>query len=275
MRKYEFDYEYFHEINCAQKAYWLGFFYADGYITKQGGFGCGISLKDKGHLEKFLQAIKISSLDCLENREETNSYRFTLFHKDFYNDLLNLGFTNTKSYDNTDLIFKLIPDSFKKDFLRGFWDGDGYITVTGENKNQTGIVSNNEILLKSIAEYINSIFGKNFVKVNNFDGYFRIRTSCVKAYNLCKYLYENSSIYLDRKYNNFLNLNKPVSKTKKYKYIKKLPSDRYYIYIPHNKKSETIGTFDTVKEAIEAFNKKAIEYKVPCQEYINEKLEVE
>ena len=275
MRKYEFDYEYFHEINCAQKAYWLGFFYADGYITKQGGFGCGISLKDKGHLEKFLQSINISSLDCLEIQEKTNSYRFQLFNKNLYNNLLNLGFTITKSYDQNDLIFKSIPNSFKKDFLRGYWDGDGYVSVSGENKNLTGVVSNNKILLDTIANYINSIFGKDFTKVINTDGYYRIRIYTAKAYRFCEYLYLNSKVHLDRKYNNFLNLKKPIKNKRQYKYIKKLPSNRYYIYIPHNKKPETIGTFNTIQEAIIAFNKKAVEYGVLCQMYINESLEAE
>ena len=273
MRKYSFDYEYFHEINCEQKAYWLGFFYADGYITKQGGFGCGISLKDKGHLEKFLKSIKVSSFDCLKKVEKSNSYRFQIFNKNFHDDLVKIGFTTEKSYDQSDLVFKNVPNQFKKDFLRGLWDGDGYISVSGEGKNLTGIVSNNQILLQSIVEYINSIFGKDFTKIINTDGYPRIKIYTAKAYIFCTYLYKNSNVYLERKYQNFLNLKKPKENNKQYKYIKKLPSGKYYIYIYYNKKKETVGTFATVKEAIQAFNLKAKEYNLPLQEYIDEKLE--
>ena len=51
------DENFFEEINTEEKAYWLGFFYADGYLVynKQYGIhGIGIELssKDKNHLEK-------------------------------------------------------------------------------------------------------------------------------------------------------------------------------------------------------------------------------
>ena len=42
-RKYYFNNEYFDRIDTEEKAYWLGFLYADGYISSNNnGFGCSL-----------------------------------------------------------------------------------------------------------------------------------------------------------------------------------------------------------------------------------------
>ena len=40
MKKYNFDEHYFDVIDCQEKAYWLGFICADGYIGKDFCRGC-------------------------------------------------------------------------------------------------------------------------------------------------------------------------------------------------------------------------------------------
>lgn len=274
-RKYYFNNLYFDSIDSEEKAYWLGFFYADGYILSGvNGFGCRLKEDDASHLKKFLKCIDINTLKCLRYDKSTKSYGFDLFDSHTYHELIQLGFTVNKSYDNNDSIFLKIPDSFKRDFIRGLWDGDGYVSISKANKNITGIVSNNKQLLITIANYLCEIFNKkDFCKVTYSDGYPRIRLTCKKAYELCYYLYNESKIYLDRKYNAYLNLNKPCVSKYKYKNIKRLPSGRYFVKINHDNKSETIGTFDTVKEAIEAYNKRAIELNKELQTYIDENLE--
>ena len=55
--EYVFNEDFFETIDSEEKAYWLGFIYADGYIT--GDDRCGIALKniDNIHLEKFKKSI--------------------------------------------------------------------------------------------------------------------------------------------------------------------------------------------------------------------------
>lgn len=43
----------FSEVNSEESAYWLGFMYADGYVTKNGYVGLSLFIIDKSHLEKF------------------------------------------------------------------------------------------------------------------------------------------------------------------------------------------------------------------------------
>lgn len=57
-RKYFFDESRFHDIDTEEKAYWLGFLYADGYINEdRHAIEIGLKASDKGHLEKFLRFI--------------------------------------------------------------------------------------------------------------------------------------------------------------------------------------------------------------------------
>ena len=43
----------FEIINTEEKAYWLGFIYADGYVSDEYSFEVSLSLKDKEHLMKL------------------------------------------------------------------------------------------------------------------------------------------------------------------------------------------------------------------------------
>ena len=46
-RKYQVNEFFFDEIDSEEKAYWLGFIYADGYVNTNGNkFGINLSLKD-------------------------------------------------------------------------------------------------------------------------------------------------------------------------------------------------------------------------------------
>ena len=275
-RKYYYNENYFHTIDSSEKAYWVGSFYADGYITKTNRFGCGLNIKDQEHLIKFLNTIGCSTL-ALRYDEKLKSYKFELYHQKLVKDLQQLGFTNHKSYDNTDIIFQNIPELYKIDFIRGLWDGDGYVSKLSQgNKgtNATGVISNNEKLLNTISKYINNHFGdETFCKVTKTDGYPRIRLRAAKAYKFCYWIYKDAIVYLDRKYENFLNFNKPYNWNRLYKHIKLLPSKHYFVDITNPEGNhEIIGTFNTVKEAVDAYNKMALQYGRPIQKYVGEDL---
>ena len=274
-RKYYFNENYFQDINSEEKAYWLGFLYADGSISKINVISIALKAEDKNHLLKFLKNVN-GVADQLHYNKETNSYKISLCSIIMTEQLKQYGFTTNKSYDNTDYIFSLIPNQYKKDFIRGFWDGDGYVSKNNVNQNITGVISNNNKLLISFCNYFNSFFeDATFSKVTYGDNYPRIRLKCNKAKKLCDLLYKNASIYLDRKYQNYLQLNKPKG-NKNYKNIKQLKSGNYFTqFSDDNKGHITIGTFKTIKEAIEAYNKMAIQCNKPTQKYVGENLYME
>ena len=53
---YSYDESYFKNIDTEEKAYWLGFLYADGYVRKRqrnSEMRLKLGIKDLDHLEKF------------------------------------------------------------------------------------------------------------------------------------------------------------------------------------------------------------------------------
>lgn len=64
-RKYQVDHGYFNTIDSEEKAYWLGFLYADGYVSKRAKqklVGCALQKSDSPHLDKLKQSLSEVSI---------------------------------------------------------------------------------------------------------------------------------------------------------------------------------------------------------------------
>ena len=208
-KKYYFEDKYFDNIDLPKKAYWLGFFYADGFIRKDDRtFGCALKEEDKSQLLNFLQDISINSLDCLRYSQKQKAYRFTLNSPYLVGRLKKIGFTSNKTYEKTLDIWNNIPDVYKRDFILGLWDGDGNFSFSSEGKQLCSLVSNNNLLLETISSYINSQIKDDFSKVKprtQGDPYPRIRFTTNKAKIFGDWLYADIKYStLQRKRNVYL-----------------------------------------------------------------------
>ena len=124
--KYNLNHSYFEKIDTKEKAYWLGFLFADGYINNQNYVGISLIDSDISHLEKFRDAINsnhiIHTYNCNENcfsRKDGKYCRLIFKSVKMAKDLENLGCTNNKSLT---LKFPSIEKCFYKDFIRGYFD---------------------------------------------------------------------------------------------------------------------------------------------------------
>lgn len=139
MSKYNYNKDYFKKIDTSEKAYWLGFLYADGCITRfyKGdvlkSMSLEVSLKndDCEHLVKFNDAL--NSNVPIQHRtinKKYKAYRLVINCTSMCKDLINLGCLPAKSlileFPNEDIV----PKEFVKDFIRGYFDGDGGISYT-------------------------------------------------------------------------------------------------------------------------------------------------
>lgn len=141
-RKHYCDFTFFEDINSEEKAYWLGYIAADGnvYSSKQRkNYSAGSTLKivskDKEHLQKFKYSIQsdaeIERIINFKGYSNGNAvYRIQIYSNKICEDLIKLGIVPNKS-----LILKppKIKKEFYKDFIRGYFDGDGSIYKTKSN----------------------------------------------------------------------------------------------------------------------------------------------
>lgn len=131
--------DYFKEINTKDKAYWLGFLFADGcLIDKHYRIRLGLKTTDIESIKKFIHDIggnleKIKtrtdkrSLGGRPEKEYSTSYVY-VDNKIFYSYLLKCGL-----FQNKTLLIQ-VPECIKTNsqeniyaFIQGYFDGDGCI----------------------------------------------------------------------------------------------------------------------------------------------------
>lgn len=126
-KKYKCNDNFFNIIDTEEKAYWLGFMYADGYIiSDRDAIGLSLSTEDIKHLDKFLISLnannKISRYTNNINREYA---RVIIYSNKLKNDLISHGCLENKTFK---LDFPNVDENLVHHFIRGYFDGDGSLS---------------------------------------------------------------------------------------------------------------------------------------------------
>lgn len=136
-RVQHFNENIFNNINTSNKAYWLGFIYADGYVNEERHqLEIVLCNKDLDQIKKFIkfidgEGIKINKKEIkLKNYNKTYfANRIILTSKQLMKDLVKLGCWQNKSLDKR---APRIDNKFNKDFIAGYFDGNGSIYVKND-----------------------------------------------------------------------------------------------------------------------------------------------
>lgn len=201
---------YFENIDTPQKAYFLGLLMADGCIitkknkAKNKTLRIELNLQDKYILEEFAKAIN-SSLSVKESFG--NGKPYIVNGKTYYNnkhecyfslgsvkliqDLMGYGCVPNKSRKLSKL--PKIPSNLYKDFILGFYDGDGIASVG--KRHYMGFVGTKEFL-ENIAKQISKDTGlpepnANYNRSNKM--YYISYHTNESQIVLWKYFYENTN----------------------------------------------------------------------------------
>lgn len=199
----------FNEIDSEEKAYWLGFMYADGCIySKEYRIELSLQGSDINHLHKFAK--------FLENKKE-NFVKFYANYKHGKYDRCRVSFRSKKVWTalnekgcipNKSLILTFPNESIFKNkslirhFIRGYVDGDGCLCNT--TKPELNILGTKEFLT-DMQKYL--ILDRTYPiypqRKNSNKNTYTFNLWCSTAMLNMKYLYSDSTIYLDRKYEKF------------------------------------------------------------------------
>lgn len=221
--KSEFNKDFFDSIDTEEKAYWLGFMYADGCVcAKKFTVSLNISLKDIEHLKKYNKALNykkglnITETHQFGSKEHTNKNGDTIYmvstqitDKQLWNGLVSKGCVPNKSLILTfpsENIFK--NKQLIYDFIRGYVDGDGSLGVYPHSKKNPKLEESLLIVgTKNFLEGVQKYLGKGFMmqKTNCNENTYRLGYSTSKAHKAADLLYKNATIYLDRKYDIYIN----------------------------------------------------------------------
>ena len=206
----------FEKIDTEEKAYWLGFLYADGSVgSKEDKLELGLAEKDLKHIEKFKTFMNINNK--ISYREKTKSYRMSFRSAKCKQDLINKGCVPKKSLILNFPNENQVPKYLIRHFIRGYFDGDGWFTNT-EKCFQLGIIGT-ENFINGFLDSIENIDKKNKIfDVHREDGAKRYVFGAYNdVLNFLNWIYKDSNIYLDRKYASYLDFIKNGSKYHKTK----------------------------------------------------------
>lgn len=216
-RLYKTNLDYFKNIDTERKAYFLGFIYADGCIYSPKSnksskvFSIKLQQQDSYILEELAKDISpdrkpISHKEiCSFNNKISHMTMYRVNSDEIYNDLYNLGIRERKSKAN--LIWPTLNQDLYRHFVRGFLDGDGWISLRlDRNTACVGFCSTDNSFLIKISElfdfkWCNCLKNKS---IGNYLPCYNLSTENRKNVLFLKdYLYKDSSIYLIRKFNKF------------------------------------------------------------------------
>lgn len=195
----------FETIDTEEKAYWLGFLYADGCVgNKEDKIELGLAEKDLHHIEKFKEFIGVNNK--ISYRDSTKSYRYSFRSQSCKQDLIKQGCVPKKSLILTFPSEEQVPRYLIRHFLRGYFDGDGHFTNT-EKCFEAGYIGTSDFIKKSLEVLPDTIKRKDLTikNVHRADGaksYSFYSYSDVKDF--LDFLYKDCTIYLDRKYEHYL-----------------------------------------------------------------------
>lgn len=256
-QKYEISLEPFISKSSEEFAYFLGFFYADGYNNiKKGKITITLKCLDKEILNIFSslffgnRPISEYSVRCQTNKSKVCS--LVIGSRKLSNLLASYGAYQNKTFK---IRFPLwLGKNLQRHFIRGYFDGDGSITKCGKTYG-LNIAGNNEFnqLLRNI---IYKETGINFGIIPHGKITVLYKGGNRNTKLFLDWLYRDCFIRLSRKYDRYLELLKEVDRVNKnYSHVYFNKKDKKWICrLPNKYGRKMVGWYDTKEEALHAYS---------------------
>ena len=231
MKQYKANFNFFDKIDDPKKAYWLGFIWSDGYVAKRerlSSYGktrteynlkLSVQESDAVHIQKFLNDIESNySVKFYETSGFKTSQRearafVTNLHMGA---LLYEGYGIIPNRHDVSKVLASIPESLYRYFILGVFDADGsFSEYSGEYGDKMRVTFGGSAELLNFIESVLVKEGiaqaqnrKLLIRHEGKDGTWRsIAFSGIpQASKILNWLYGDSEIHLDRKYEKYLRL---------------------------------------------------------------------
>lgn len=214
---------YFDVIDTSEKAYIIGLLASDGSIyDKNNSYYAKIRLnyKDVDILEKIQNCMNINSKITYQEEEVTfpqggktiaKMCCLNIYGKQIIKKIEDYGLIPNKTL-HLKVCYEQISEEFIRDYLRGLWDGDGcfgiYDRENGSRIYEVGYIGSYE-LLNDIKDIIHKYFPSHKVDIWHAkecnENIYRLGLSRRDDFiEFLNFIYKDSSIYLNRKYQKYL-----------------------------------------------------------------------
>lgn len=224
--------DYFETINTEEKAYWLGYAWCDGNVNvrKVGKYieyclSIDICERDHEHLYKFKDSTKtiskVEKLKAVEAAKTSDEWRYRIRIKN--SKFCKILFEKYKMIPYRTKVGNMVealPKHLIKHFIRGVIDADGSVILTKDSRGgftgQISISVSDEMgmfirrhlfdegIVKSVAKLTPLYMG------GLLDLYKISYGGNIQIVRLIEYLYVDSNVYMERKYNKAMGIIKTL-----------------------------------------------------------------
>lgn len=219
-RKYSLDEHYFDRIDSPNKAYILGFLFADGYNdTDKNTISLSLQEEDKEILDIINREIG-SNKPLRYIHYEYGLEKYGLHMKNQYrmvvsSHIMSQALASHGCVKNKSLVLKFpkMDEKLYSHFLRGYFDGDGSICRTIRNDNRSDnynitLVSTEDFLLeaqKCLIKNLN-IPGGTITDPCSNNGITKVLTigGRIQTKVIMDWFYKDATLYLKRKYDKYI-----------------------------------------------------------------------
>lgn len=197
-----YDRHIFDDIDTEEKAYWLGFILADGNIFK-GELRLKLGSIDRDHLVKYTKFVGCSE-DMITSEIHSitgNTLNKVLLCGKEMIDMMGEKYKLLPAKTGHEIPYYEIRGDLRRHYIRGIFDGDGYIR---KDLSEIGVCGSREVIewiIDSISEdlklpktttcNLQEPLKENLLYKTTFNKY---------KIEIAHYLYGGSTIHLDRKY---------------------------------------------------------------------------
>ncbi len=199
--------DFFSQIDNEEKAYWLGFLFADGNIVSRHGRPTGVRLRlayhDKDHIELFSKCIGTHTPIKTIYSNKKKQAHLSIWNVKLAGDLSKLHIQANRG--NTNLEPPALPSHLMRHFWRGVFDGDGSLQQSKRAKMPLGGISadlcGNLKTVLSYADFVKRELGYELTINRNGKSTvcFVARCHGPRALRIIELLYKNSDTGLYRK----------------------------------------------------------------------------
>lgn len=205
--------DFFSEIDTEEKAYILGYLIADGNVYYNGSYKVRFCLakEDIQILYKFKDILRLDSKVQIHTRKNRGNSQdecvLAWSSKQQYFDLLKYGVTPRKTFTT---FLPIISSSMMGHLIRGIFDGDGCISLRKNDKISGLSFSGSNQLINDLKSYLCdnlNIYPSKISSRTKKNTVYQIMWCSKKdIITLFHFMYDDATLYLDRKYNKFLKI---------------------------------------------------------------------
>lgn len=205
---------YFDSIDTPNKAYVLGLLYADGNnLTSHNTMTISLQECDKKVLERIKEELEYEGDLRINKLHEKNPNYKNQYILCINDEIISKRLAELGIVDNKSLILKYpewMPKELERHFMRGYFDGDGCVYYDKKRNKTTTNICGTLDMCEHFSKIMWNMGCKNNIrqpKQSKGKNTYVLRTAGNKSsYKLLSYMYDDSDIKMERKYQLYLNL---------------------------------------------------------------------